>query len=287
MVTVIALSLDARARASAVPSTSARRRRRERHASARTAPRTSSRARASSNEPEDEGPGTLTIDDVLRASPAGYGATLGMALLVNRALSGTAPVADASSAQSRADVLGLVMAATLILTGFTWIALKPRAPNVVDLVGASIETPYVTERASAELREELAWTWDTARRATNCDVMAVFTSSGERVMQAGIGANALGNPEVLRADVTLGPICAAAATKGEPNYLANLILFPGRVEFESFFPVNTQAVCVRPIGDGAVLVIGSRTQRGLTPRDQRWFAAVAQKLDVTLDRGLS
>ena len=266
-------------------STSARALTRERaRAGTKTSPpsRRPTRARANADESS-----TPTMNDILRAAPAAYGLACGAALLLNRALSGAAPVADASSAQSRADVLGLVMAATLTLTGFTWIALKPRAPTVVDLVGWEMAEPYVSERASDELRDELLWAWEAARAATNCDVMAVFTSEGDRVMQAGVAANALGRPEALRARTTLGPICAAAATAGEPNYLGNLILFPGRVEFESFFPVNTQSVCVRPVGESAVLVIGSRTQRGLTPRDQRWYAALAQKLDVAIDRGFA
>ena len=224
--------------------------------------------------------------DVARASPAAFGAVSAVALLANRALSGVAPVADAASAQSRADVICLAMSACLVLTGLTWIALKTKPPNVVELVGTRLETPYYAATATKALRDELAWAWDAARESTNCDVMAVFTKDGRRVMQAGIAANALRDPEALTRDVELGPICAAAARDAAPNYLANLILFPGRVEFERFFPVNTQAVCVRPIGDGAVLVIGSRTQRGLTPSDQRWFDVVAQKLDRALERGL-
>lgn len=44
-----------------------------------------------------------------------------------------APVADASSAQSRADVLVIAMAAALLLTGLTWLSLKPRDPVKVRL----------------------------------------------------------------------------------------------------------------------------------------------------------
>lgn len=37
-----------------------------------------------------------------------------------------APVVDASSGQSRADVLGIFMSAVLLLTGLQWLSLKPR-----------------------------------------------------------------------------------------------------------------------------------------------------------------
>lgn len=42
-----------------------------------------------------------------------------------------APVVDASSSQSRTDVLGIVMSAVLLLTGLQWLSLKPRTmPDV-------------------------------------------------------------------------------------------------------------------------------------------------------------
>jgi hypothetical protein len=37
-----------------------------------------------------------------------------------------APVVDASSSQSRIDVLGILMSAVLLLTGLQWLSLKAR-----------------------------------------------------------------------------------------------------------------------------------------------------------------
>lgn len=222
-------------------------------------------------------------EDVARASPAAFGGACATFLLLNRALSGVAPVADASSAQSRADVICLAMSACLVLTGLTWVALKTKPPTKVTLVGAELTTPYFAADASAGLRRELAWAWDAANAATNCDGMAIIAADGTRIMQAGIAASALNNPRALAEPVPLGPICARARAESSGNYLANLKLFPGRVEFEPFFPINAQAVCVSPIGTSAVLVTCSRVQRGFTPNDQRWFAVLAQKLDNALD----
>lgn len=42
-----------------------------------------------------------------------------------------APVVDASSSQSRADVLGILLSAVLLLTGLQWLALKPKAVDAV------------------------------------------------------------------------------------------------------------------------------------------------------------
>ena len=41
-------------------------------------------------------------------------------------LTQVAPVVDASSSQSRSDVVVIVLSAVLLLTGLQWLALKPR-----------------------------------------------------------------------------------------------------------------------------------------------------------------
>ena len=42
-----------------------------------------------------------------------------------------APVVDASSSQSRADVLVILLSAVLLLTGLQWLALRPKVkPSV-------------------------------------------------------------------------------------------------------------------------------------------------------------
>lgn len=53
-----------------------------------------------------------------------------------------APVVDASSGQSRADVLGIFMSAVLLLTGLQWLSLKPRE---MQPVGISAEGVVVGE----------------------------------------------------------------------------------------------------------------------------------------------
>ena len=62
------------------------------------------------------------------SAPASPG---GVSLLANRALSGVSAVADASSSQSRTDVLCLALSACLLLTGLQWASLKSRDPKRV------------------------------------------------------------------------------------------------------------------------------------------------------------
>lgn len=66
-----------------------------------------------------------------------------------------APVADASSAQSRADVALIGMAAVLGLTGLQWLALAPRETERVPPGGATLE--WIDPQLSAEAAAEIRW----------------------------------------------------------------------------------------------------------------------------------
>ncbi len=44
-----------------------------------------------------------------------------------------APVVDASSSQSRADVLVILLSAVLLLTGLQWLALRPKVKPSVSI----------------------------------------------------------------------------------------------------------------------------------------------------------
>jgi hypothetical protein len=44
--------------------------------------------------------------------------------------------------------------------------------------------------------------------------------------------------------------------------------FAGRFEFTKFFPDNTQGVLLQPLGEAAVMVLATDTQRGFGQIDQ-------------------
>lgn len=66
-----------------------------------------------------------------------------VALLLNRTISGVAPVVDASSSQSRVDILVVAMAASLALTGFQWLTLAPITPTQVRQPCSTLRQPCV------------------------------------------------------------------------------------------------------------------------------------------------
>ena len=223
--------------------------------------------------------------------PLGAGAGgLGL-LLANRALSGGAfQGVYAGGAQSRADVVAIAMAATLVLTGLQWLAVKqrqaktvpPRGPEVRLLAGG--EGGGGGGALDAGFREELEWAWAALRGASRCRALVLFLD-GRRV--AHLGCAAPGAAEALGGAETFAPgtICERAMLSGEGNYLANLVLFPGRLEFD-YLPGNLQGVAVQPLAGGrGVLVFGTDTVRGFSRVDQSWFALLADKLGSRLDEG--
>ena len=220
-------------------------------------------------------------EDAFRAMPLAVGGGSVLALLLNRVLSGVAPVADASSSQSRADVLCLAMAGCLVLTGLTWIALKPKTPVKVVLNGVDRGAGFVDPALAPDAAAELRWCWDALRASTATGAVAVFYD-GRRVMQAGVVPKNAADGRLTAEAPRLGDICRRCMETGGGNYLANLALFPGRVEFAPYLPDNTQAVVIAPIGNEGVIVAASGTQRGFTPADQAWIAVMAEKLDQTL-----
>jgi hypothetical protein len=190
------------------------------------------------------------------------------------------------------------MVGTLVLTGLQWLALKQKPPKRVALEGVPLpNSGFVDASLPASARKELTWVWDALSTATTCGSFIVVYK-GKRVSQAGVlpnsmfGGNGVTSEEALeklmhenrgaQQQFPLGDICQRCMRTGGGNYLANLALFPGRVEFEAYLPKNSQAVVVTPVGNEGVMVAASGTQRGFTPADQAWMAVLAEKLDQTL-----
>ncbi|GJY33460.1 protein cofactor assembly of complex C subunit B CCB4, chloroplastic isoform X1 [Tanacetum coccineum] len=78
-------------------------------------------------------------DDSVRSLPIYVGGISLLAVLFNRTLSGIAPVADASSSQSRADLLTIGLAVTNILAGLVWLSIRPKSISVVPPRGVECE----------------------------------------------------------------------------------------------------------------------------------------------------
>ncbi|KAI8475323.1 MAG: CGLD23 protein required for cyt b6 assembly [Monoraphidium minutum] len=207
-----------------------------------------------------------------------WGGAIGFAgLLANRAISGIAPVVDASSSQSRADVLGIAMSAVLLLTGLQWLSLKPRPVEAAPQVGEAAAYLDPKAKLPEAAAREMQWAWEALSSTARVTSLVVIYQ-GRNVAHFG-----LARPGHALGSARLGDVASKAMADEKGNYLANLILYPGRVEFVQYLPETTQGVVVQPIGTQGVLVVGSDTSRGISRLDQAWIATVADKLEVSLE----
>ncbi|XP_024539620.1 protein COFACTOR ASSEMBLY OF COMPLEX C SUBUNIT B CCB4, chloroplastic-like isoform X2 [Selaginella moellendorffii] len=247
----------------------------------------------------------------VRAVPVTIGVGSFGFVFLNRTLSGVPLVAGASSSQSRADVLVVALAATVLLAGLVWISIQPRRFKPVELDGVQCMRVYLS---SEEAKAELVWAWETMSKTTCCKSFVVLYKM-RCVFQAGIAADQEGDAyKIDGLSVMRGTLCTAALASGKQSYLANLSLYPGRYELP-FLPQNTQvrnfssrrlkcstlfqSVIIQPLGDSGVLILAGDTIRGFSPLDQVqkqsmqfllsvfavqiWITTLGQKLDATLE----
>lgn len=201
---------------------------------------------------------------VLRRLPIVVGGLAGVLLLINRLL--TPALTDS---QARADALGVILSAVLILTGLIWQQVQPRSPDAVSLIG---EQGFELAPSLPEpVKTELAWASHLLLTNTPTRSLVVLYQ-GKILLRRGIlGAN----PEVKP-----GPILKRVLEKQKPVYLVDLKIYPGRIEFD-YLPENTQGVIAQPIGKEGALILAANAPRSYTKQDETWIAGIADKLDVS------
>ena len=90
-----------------------------------------------------------------------------------------------------------------------------------------------------------------------------------------------------------GPIATRARSEGSPVYLPALQQLPGRAEFMAaagggggaavLVPPNTQALVVAAVGEHGLLLVGSGTARGFTPKHLDDIFLMCQPLQRALE----
>lgn len=214
------------------------------------------------------------VADTLRAAPLAAGAVGILATLGNRIFSGIAPVVDASSSQSRADVLVIALSAVLVLTGLQWLSLKPKTPVAVELSGTQYD--FVAEGLPAAAAAELNWAHQSLTEASGVKAVVVM-HRGQCVFHRGAGRSG-----ATPGSAEPGEMCQRVMESGRGNYIANLTPYPGRFEFFGYLPSNTQAIILQPLGTEGLMVAATDAPRSFTSIDQAWISTLAEKIEVTL-----
>jgi len=191
-------------------------------------------ANATAQKEESDVDFFTTNDALARRLPLYFGSASLVLLLVNRVFSNVAPTLNAASSQSRADVIDVVMSATLILTGLTLVSIAPRIPETVVMDGYAVN--YEDSGLSERCKEELRWCGKTLREASKCASVTVVEIDREKSTGKVVfydGTCCAKDPRALFENRSrqIGSVCKEVLTSGKQNYMANANLFPGRFEF--------------------------------------------------------
>ncbi|MCA6589806.1 MAG: cofactor assembly of complex C subunit B [Pseudanabaena sp. M090S1SP1A06QC] len=204
---------------------------------------------------------------MVRYLPLLVGTLGGLALLVNRMVT-----LNLTASQARADALGILLSAVLILIGLLWQQIQPKPPDAVTLVG---DEGFEIEAALPKaVKTELAWASHILLTNTVTKVVVIYYDR-QTILRRGI----LGKSK----QVNLGTIAERVIKTQKPVYLVKLELYPGRVEFD-YLPENTQGVIVQPLGEKGVMVLGANIPRSYTKQDENWVTAIADKLAYNLEQ---
>ncbi|MEO1637373.1 MAG: cofactor assembly of complex C subunit B [Cyanobacteria bacterium J06631_9] len=204
-------------------------------------------------------------NQVLRQLPIVVGALGGTLLFLNRVMT-----PELSGSQSRSDALGVIISAILILTGLLWQRIQPKKPESVVLTGT--EGFELSDDLPDTLKTELAWA--SHLLLTNTATRSVLVYYGQRVI---LRRGVLGESDTVEP----GAILKRVLNKQKPVYLVNLVLYPGRVEFD-YLPENTQGLIAQPLGNQGALILGANAPRSYTQQDEAWITGIAEKLSNTL-----
>ncbi|MEO0396006.1 MAG: cofactor assembly of complex C subunit B [Cyanobacteria bacterium P01_A01_bin.137] len=205
----------------------------------------------------------------VRRLPLVVGGIGGTLLMLNRLLT---PMVTES--QARADALGVLLSAILILTSLLWQQIQPVPPEAVVLEG---EEGFELADVADEIATELAWASHLLLTNTVTRSLVAY-HDGQVLMRRGV----LGPHK----DVGVGPILNRVLTQKKPVYLVSLKLYPGKVEF-NYLPDNTQGIICQPMGDKGVLILGANAPRSYTKQDEAWVEGIADKLGTSLDAAVT
>jgi Cofactor assembly of complex C subunit B, CCB2/CCB4 len=206
---------------------------------------------------------------VLRLLPFGVGGIAGTFLLVNRLVSeGLTP------AQSRSDVVGVILCAVMVLIGLLWQRVQPRTPDAVVLLGK--EGLEMSADLSAAVQTELAWASHLLLTNTATRSISLY-NDGQTILRRGILAD--------EGQVVPGPILERVLKTQKPIYLVDVKVYPGKIEF-NYLPENVQGIVCQPVGTKGVLILAANAPRSYTRQDEAWIAGIADKLAYTLNSDL-
>ena len=209
-------------------------------------------------------------DRILRLMPLVVGSLGGLLLFINRILT-----PSLTSSQSRADALGVIISAVLILSGLLWQRVQPRTPETVELIGETVFE--LSDSLPEAVKTELAWASHSLIANTATQSVVVWYA-GQTILRRGIVGP--------QSQVKPGTILNRVLETGKPVYLVALKIYPGSFEFD-YLPENAQGIICQPLSQRGAVILAANAPRSYTSQDEAWIAAIADKLANTLEQSLS
>lgn len=197
---------------------------------------------------------------LLRNLPIVVGVAGSGLLVLNRLLAG-----DPSPAQTRADALGIALAAVLVLVGLLWQQVQPPPPEEAPLTGSE---RFEVATAAAPLKDDFRLLAEGLIGRTRARSLLVWRQ-GKVLLRAGTFEG--------EADFIPGAIAERVLETARPVYLVDLKHFPGRVEF-ACLPQGTAALVCQPLAGDALLIVGAATARPFSPQELGWIESLAAHL---------
>ena len=127
---------------------------------------------------------------MVRYLPLVVGTLGGLGLLANRMVT-----LNLTTSQSRADALGVLLSAVLILTGLLWQQVQPKIPEAVILVGE--EGLEIDDSLPEAVKTELAWATHILLTNTVTKVVAIYYDR-KTILRSGI----LGKSDQINIGIT-------------------------------------------------------------------------------------
>ena len=196
---------------------------------------------------------------------------VGLLLVVINSLLIPVDVGSALPIFQRASVLAGVMAVGLMLVAVLWTRANPTTRERVSLEGP--QGFELNEGLPEGIRLELAWASHQLLKATPAASVLLVWDQNE-LMRRGVLTSKPFEP---------GPIVQRAREQQQTVGLVNLTLYPGRSEF-AYFPENTPAVVVEPLGARGWLLVAGWSVRCFSRSDETWIKGVAEKLRTALEQ---
>jgi hypothetical protein len=216
--------------------------------------------------------------------------------------------AEALTVQTRTDLLAVLACGSVLLNGVTNLDVTTALAESVVLDGTKLEQPDVKNN----FRMHDAVSTDDEKKCISWVLDSLLTASPAKtavLLQRNDNAKDLSNPWIVSCRAGVLPTAATTPHKatielpdrtpildrvGSPGnsketYLPTLQALPGRFEFFSYLPPNTQLALLIPIPTPTtaeakvenyndVLVLGSNTAKSFTPRDIAWCRIAAERI---------